>query len=111
MVRTFDEVAFERAFAEMTQVRWQEEPEYYPRYKTRYAEMLRRFAKEAPDRPLDVLDIGGGQLAYLAVALWSDRGCAADISDWCFPTLRANGIDAFQWDLARDDPPSGRQFD
>lgn len=110
-MRVFDEVAFERAFAEMSKIRWQEDPEYYPRYKTRYAAILQRFAEEAPGRVLDVLDIGGGQLAYLAVALWGDRGCAADIDEGCFAALQANGIDAFQWDLARDDPPTDRRFD
>jgi SAM-dependent methyltransferase len=110
-VRVLDEVAFERAFTEMVRIRWQEEPEYYPRYQTRYAAILRRFAEEAPQGPLEILDIGGGQLAYLAVALWRDRGCVADIDDVCFGALRAKGIDAFQWDLALDDPPTSRRFD
>jgi 2-polyprenyl-3-methyl-5-hydroxy-6-metoxy-1,4-benzoquinol methylase len=110
-VRVFDEVAFKRAFAEMAGIRWQEEPEYYPRYQTRYAAILRRFAEEARERRLDVLDIGGGQLAFLAVALWADRGCVADIDDGCFAALRAKGIDAFQWDLALEDPPTDRRFD
>ena len=110
-MRAFDEVAFGQAFREMAGIGWQEEPEYYPRYQTRYAAIVRRFAEKAPERGLDVLDIGGGQLAYLAVALWKDRGCVADVDDTSFATLRANGIDAFQWDLARDDPPTDRRFD
>jgi SAM-dependent methyltransferase len=110
-MRVFDEVAFGHAFTEMAGVRWQEEPEYYPRYQSRYAAIVRRFAEKAPERGLDVLDIGGGQLAYLAVALWNDRGCVADVDDTSFAALRANGIDAFQWDLARDDPPTDRRFD
>ena len=110
-MRVFDQVAFERAFTEMAGIRWQEEPEYYPRYQTRYAAILQRFAEEAPERRLDLLDIGGGQLAYLAVALWADRGCVADIDDGCFAALQAKGIDAFQWDLALDDAPTDRRFD
>jgi 2-polyprenyl-3-methyl-5-hydroxy-6-metoxy-1,4-benzoquinol methylase len=110
-VRAFDEVAFDRAFREMAGVAWQEEPEYYPRYRTRYQALVSRFAAETPERSLDVLDIGGGQLAYLAAALWGDRGFVADVDDSCFPAVRASGLDAFQWDLARDDPPTDRRFD
>ena len=58
-----------------------------------------------------MLDIGGGQLAYLALALWEDSGCVADLEDSCFADLRAHGIDAFQWNLALEDPPHGRKFD
>jgi SAM-dependent methyltransferase len=111
-VREFDEAAFDRAFGEIVSANcWQEEPAYYPRYRTRYSAMLRRFAERAPGRPLEVLDIGGGQLAYLASALWDDHGCVADIDDTCFAGLRAHGIDAFEWNLALEDPPPARQFD
>jgi SAM-dependent methyltransferase len=111
-MRQFDDEAFERAFTALAcDNRWQEEPEYYPRYRTRYAAILRRFAEQAPDQPVEVLDIGGGQLAYLARALWSDHACVADIDASCFEGLRAQGIDAFQWDIARDDPPMDRRFD
>ncbi len=92
-------------------VRWQEDPSYYPRYRTRYATMLRRFAEMAPAHDVDVLDIGGGQLAYLAAALWGDQGCVADIEESCFADLRARGIDAFQWNLALEEPPTDRRFD
>jgi SAM-dependent methyltransferase len=111
-MRKFDEADFDRAFDDLAYGnRWQEEPEYYPRYRTRYEELMQRFAKLAPDRPVDVLDIGGGQLAFLAVSLWGDRGCVADIDDSCFAGLRARGIDAFEWNLALHDPPSDRRFD
>ena len=111
-MRKFDEAGFDRAFDDLvTGIRWQEEPEYYPRYRSRYEAVMRRFAKRAPDRPVDVLDIGGGQLAFLAVALWDDRGCVADIDDTGFAGLRARGIDAFQWNVAIEDPPSDRRFD
>ena len=39
---------------------------------------MRRFAEGMPD-PVDMLDIGDGQLAFLAVALWGDRGCLTDL--------------------------------
>ena len=110
-MRVFDEFAFGRAFTDMARIEWQEEREYYPRYRTRYEAIVRRFAEQAPEHPLDVLDIGGGQLAYLAAALWRDRGYVADVDDSCFAAVRANGMDAFQWDVAQDDAPTDLRFD
>jgi SAM-dependent methyltransferase len=111
-VREFSEEAFDRAYAEMADgIRWQEVPEYYPRYRARYKELLRSFARAAPDRPLEVLDIGGGQFAYLASVIWNDTGCVADIEDTTFKGLRARGIDGFIWNLAIDEPPADRTFD
>ncbi len=111
-MRRFSEASFNRAFEDMvTDVRWQEDSGYYPRYRTRYAAILRRFAEQAPEDPAEVLDIGGGQLAYLAAALWSDNGCVADVQEGCFSELREAGIDAFRWNLAVEDPPTQRRFD
>ena len=110
-MREFDQAAFDGAFRKLVSLRWQEEPSYYPRYRTRYAAILQRFAERAPDRTLDVLEVGGGQLAYLAVTLWGDRGSVADVQAECFADLRALGIDAFHWDLALDDPPTEKRFD
>jgi SAM-dependent methyltransferase len=111
-MRRFDSAAFGRVFGALaSDEHWQEEPDYYPRYRSRYEALLRRFARLAPPHPVDVLDIGGGQFAYLAAELWADRACVADIDPRCFAGLRRHGIDAFQWDLARDDPPVQRLFD
>jgi SAM-dependent methyltransferase len=112
MMHVFGEAAFDRAFSDLVSgFRWQEEPEYYPRYRSRYAAILRRFAEKAPQRRAEVLDIGGGQLAFLAVALWGDQGCVADVDETCFAGLRSRGIDAFQWNLALEDAPTDRRFD
>lgn len=111
-MREFDSSNFETAFAALTsEVRWQEPPDYYPRYRSRYAAILQKLAGSAPAHPIDVLDIGGGQLAFLAATLWGDRACVADIETSCFEGLHQKGIDAFQWDIARDDPPRDRSFD
>jgi 2-polyprenyl-3-methyl-5-hydroxy-6-metoxy-1,4-benzoquinol methylase len=111
-MRTFRKESFDRAFGDMSQIRWQEESHYYPRYRERYLAMLRQFAEWAPDRGVDLLEIGGGQLAYLSTRLWEqDRACVADIEDSCFAGLRENGIDAFEWNLAADDAPTDRRFD
>ena len=45
-MRSFDDAAFERVFTDLvSDNRWQEEPEYYLRYRTRYEAILRRFAE------------------------------------------------------------------
>jgi SAM-dependent methyltransferase len=111
-MRNFDEADFERAFARLSsEATWQEEPGYYPRYRSRYEAMMRRFAELSPAARLEVLDIGGGQYAYLAAALWGDDGCVADIDDSNFAGLRALGLDAFRWDVAQDEPATERRFD
>jgi SAM-dependent methyltransferase len=104
---------FDVAFSETaTGMKWQEEPEYYPRYRERYLAMLRQFADLAPEEGLNILEIGGGQLAFLATRLWGqDKACVADITPDCFPGLNEHGIDTFQWNLALDEPPTDRQFD
>src|SRR5258708_10484655 len=112
-MRGFDERLFQIAFRDMVEnIRWQEEPEYYPRYQARYRAMLREFADMAPEEALDVLEIGGGQLAYISLLLWGrDRACVADIQDSCFEELRGHDIDAFEWNIALSDALTERQFD
>jgi len=111
-MRSLDKSAFDRAFADLVSgIRWQETPDYYPRYRTRYEAIMQRFATRAPEPPVDVLDVGGGQLAFLAVALWGDRGCVADIDATGFAGLRARGIDTFVWNVALEDPAFERRFD
>ena len=111
-MRGLDDAAFDRAFAALvTEQQWQEEPEYYRRYRTRYEAVLTRFGEKAPERPLDVLDVGGGQFAFLAAAVWGDHGCVADIDESCFPDLRARGIETFRWNIAAEDAPTERRFD
>jgi SAM-dependent methyltransferase len=93
-------------------MRWQEEPQYYPRYKERYLAVLREFARTARVTSTDILEIGGGQLAYLSLQLWGrDQACVADISTGCFAGLNERGIDTFQWNVAADDAPCAQKFD
>lgn len=112
-MREIAEGVFDRAFSEMiAEIRWQEEPQYYPRYRSRYLAMLHEFAELAPEHGVDLLDVGGGQLAYLSAKVWGiDRVCVADIDDKCFAALREHGIDTLRWNLALNDPPTDRQFD
>ena len=41
---------------------------------------MKRFCDLASPIPIDVLDIGGGQLALLCKKLWNDRACVADLN-------------------------------
>jgi hypothetical protein len=52
---------------------------YHRRYRSRYKECLQRFAALAPPHPVDVLDVGGGQLALMCTKLWGDHGVVADL--------------------------------
>lgn len=95
-----------RAYARVCALRWQEEPAYYQRYRTRYEAVVRQMATHGPTEPCDVLEIGGGQLAVLCQRLWTDRPVVADIDDSCFAALATEGVKGVVWDLARDAAPS-----
>lgn len=111
-MRKFSMTEFDREFAALTRMQWQEEQQYYPRYRERYLAMLKQFAAVAGQDGLDILEIGGGQLAFLGSRLWQqDKACAADINDQCFPGLQSNGIDTFLWNLASEESPVDRLFD
>jgi 2-polyprenyl-3-methyl-5-hydroxy-6-metoxy-1,4-benzoquinol methylase len=111
-MRKFSVAEFDKAFAILAGMRWQEERQYYPRYRNRYLAMVSQFAASVGGDGLDILEIGGGQLAFLSRQLWrQDKACVADISDECFSGLQSNGIDTFLWNLAAEDPPVGRLFD
>ena len=67
----------------------------------------------APATPVDVLDIGGGQLALLCKELWADRACVADINvvGPLFDYLQSQGVQTVQWDLCKEEQPFSQQFD
>jgi SAM-dependent methyltransferase len=112
-MRQFRAQDFDEAFSAMvTDIYWQEEAHYYPRYRERYLAMLRQFAITVPEHGIDLLEIGGGQLAYLSMKLWGqDKASVADVQDVCFPGLKEHGIDTFLWNLALTEPPRDQKFD
>lgn len=111
-MRVFSEKAFDEAFREIVvSGQWQEQASYYPRYRSRYEEVLRNYCAGAADRPLDILEVGGGQLAALAHHLWGDNATVADLSEACFATLRGQGVSAFRHNLASDDLPAEHSYD
>jgi len=112
MARQWNDARFERAFTDLVAGgTFLEEPGYYPRYKSRYKDLLRRYAEIAPPEPQDVLDIGGGQLALMCKALWSDRSRAADIGGPHLAYLRSKGVETTEWNLCGPDQPFEAQFD
>jgi len=84
---------------------------YYLRYRSRYKECIRRFAALAPSHPVDVLDVGGGQLAVLCAKLWNDRGAAADLPGPHLSYMAQQGVETFHWNLCKSDAPFDKKFD
>ena len=112
MSRPFDAARFAQVYDQLIcRGRFNEEPHYYPRYASRYKAILERFAAQAPDAPLDVLDVGGGQLALLTKALWGDRSVAADIGGEHLAYLESQGVATTTWNLCRDPAPFHARFD
>ena len=85
--------------------------DYYIRNRPRYRECVKRFAALAPAEPVDVLDVGGGQLALLAAKLWNDRGVVADLPGPHLDYIAGLGIKAVHWNLLKSEPPLNSQFD
>lgn len=88
-----------------------EEPSYYPRYRTRYHAIIKQFATLAPEPPCSVLDIGGGQLGVLANALWGDRCTVADIGGEHLDYVASLGLRPVRWNLCSDERPFTNEFD
>ena len=88
-------------------------PDYYSRYRSRYKTLIKRFCSLAPAAPVDVLDIGGGQLAVLCKKLWADHACVADINvdGPLFDYMRSQEVRAVRWNLCKTEQPFVEQFD
>jgi SAM-dependent methyltransferase len=84
---------------------------YYLRYRSRYKECVQRFAAIAPTRPVDVLDVGGGQLALICSKLWNDPGVVADLPGPHLSYMAEHGVEATHWNLCESEPPFVAKFD
>jgi SAM-dependent methyltransferase len=84
---------------------------YYRRYRSRYKECLKRFAALARPPRLDVLDIGGGQLALMCMKLWGDRGTVADLPGPHMLYMAGHGLETVQWNLCKAEPPFTAKYD
>ena len=112
MPREFDVQKFRRVFQDaIVGGMFNEESQYYPRYRSRYEAVMRRYSRIAGPAPLDVLDIGGGQLALLTKLLWGDNATAADISVDGLDYVRGRGVSTVGWNLCSEDQPFAGRFD
>ena len=84
---------------------------YYLRYRSRFKECIRRFAALAPVQPVDVLDVGGGQLALMCAKLWNDHGVAVDLPGPHLSYMAKHGVETIQWNLCKSELPSEAKFD
>jgi 2-polyprenyl-3-methyl-5-hydroxy-6-metoxy-1,4-benzoquinol methylase len=84
---------------------------YYLRYRSRYKECIRRLAELAPSHPVNVLDIGVGQLALISMKLWNDHAAVADLAGPHLSYMARHGLETIQWNLCKTDPPFTTKFD
>jgi 2-polyprenyl-3-methyl-5-hydroxy-6-metoxy-1,4-benzoquinol methylase len=85
--------------------------DYYLRYRSRYKECIQRFAALAPPHPVDVLDVGVGQLALMVTKLWNDHGVAADLPGPHLSYMADHGVETIHWNLCKSELPSNAKFD
>lgn len=112
MARPFDHHTFTEIYDRyIVAGKFNEEPWYYPRYRSRYEAILERFAQLADPTPLRVLDIGGGQHALMVKKLWNDDATVADVTEEFLDYVREQGVHTVRWDLSREDPPFSEPFD
>lgn len=86
-------------------------PEYYPRYRSRYEMLIKQYCHLAASHPLKILDVGGGQLGLLCQKLWGDEACVADIGGSHLDYLQDQGLHVTQWNLCLDQQPFTEEFD
>jgi 2-polyprenyl-3-methyl-5-hydroxy-6-metoxy-1,4-benzoquinol methylase len=110
-MRVFSKSDFDGAFSEVENFEWQETKAYYTRYKSRYEAIIKQYCALSPSEPQRVLEIGGGQMAFMLKRLWSDSTTVADVADVCFSFLKKNDIECFLWNLARDESSNNQEFD
>jgi len=84
---------------------------YYMRYRSRYKLCIDRFAQVAPPDPIDVLDIGVGQLALLCKKLWNDRAVVADLPGKHLSYIASHGVETVHWNICKSEPPFIGRFD
>ena len=84
---------------------------YHLRYRSRYKECIRRLAALAPPHPVDVLDIGGGQLALICSKLWNDHGVVADLPGPNLLHIAEQGVETAEWNVCKSEPPFIAKFD
>lgn len=112
VARVFDRDAFRTEYDRLIVAgEFQEPGDYYPRYRSRYEHVMARYAGITDGGPVDVCEIGGGQHALLASALWGDRATVGDLYGPHHDYLRSHGVRTLRWDLTSDECPFETAFD
>jgi SAM-dependent methyltransferase len=112
MIRNLDRREFARVFDHLiVRGQYHEAPDYYLRYRSRYEALTGMYAKLAPPRTIDFLDIGAGVYASLVTALWSDRSVSADLGGKNYDYMRKCGVEPVEWNLCHDIQPFINRFD
>jgi len=112
MTRIYNAKQFDSVYSELIcKGSFNESPEYYPRYRSRYETLIKQYCYLAPPTPLKVLDIGGGQLGLLCHKLWGDDACVADIGGIHLEYLQGQGLEVVKWNLCLEEQPFKAEFD
>lgn len=112
MTRIYDAQKFNSAYLEfICKGSFNEIPDYYPRYRSRYAALIKKYCDLAPSTPLKVLDVGGGQFGLLCKKLWNDDAWVADLGGDHLDYVAAQGLQVKIWNLCSEEPPFKEEFD
>jgi SAM-dependent methyltransferase len=110
--RSFSTEAFDRAYRQIiVGGKFQENSEYYLRYRSRYQQVIRDLGARLPNRPLNIMEVGGGQHPLLCKALWGDRAFLADLPGAHQDYVRSQGGACAEWNLGRTDAPFAEKMD
>jgi 2-polyprenyl-3-methyl-5-hydroxy-6-metoxy-1,4-benzoquinol methylase len=112
MPRQLERARFDEVFEDLVvHGQFNEVPEYYPRYRNRYWELMKVYASLTGPAPVSMLDIGGGQFAIMARALWNDECTVADLGGKNYDFLREHGVEPVEWNLYLNEQPFTNRFD
>lgn len=104
--RSFSVSGFDQAYQKIiVEGKFQEKAEYYTRYRNRYQQVIRDLGARLPNRPLNIMEVGGGQHALLCKALWGDEAYLADLPGDHQNYVRSQGGHCAEWNLSRTDSP------
>lgn len=84
---------------------------YHLRYRSRYKECIKRLAELAPSHLIDVLDVGGGQLALMCNKMWNDHAVVSDLPGEHLLYMEKHGLETVHWNICKSEPPFVAKFD
>ncbi len=72
---------------------------------------MKLYASLTGPGPVSMLDIGGGQFAIMAKALWDDACTMSDLGGKNYDYLHGHGVETVEWNLFSDKQPFTNRFD